>query len=257
MKSAVKPIHPRRDEKSRRPMSEIARELRRLKALPLRVDDEDERPKVAAVDRPVKRLDQLEPLRLTRHRLTQLLVRPAFEQAVLSCFVRVNTNGLSSGERPEHRIAQIVGVVELALGYLVDEIPTNLALRLRYNGELAAHELNDISNVAFTLPEFQLWYDWCVNQAIQPPTISLIARKKIELYNALQSEAKALALIKQTCTLTMRPPQRGGILERHGATYPWRLQRPPEATLAVAPAPASIPQEQLQLESELDESEAA
>ncbi|XP_001354651.2 RNA polymerase-associated protein Rtf1 [Drosophila pseudoobscura] len=247
MNSKAKPSL--RIEKSRRPISEIAQELRRLKASPLRIDDEKELPKPSVSDRPVKRLEQLEPVRLTRHRITQLLVRPAFEQAVTSCFVRVNVNG--QGEQPEYRIAEIVGVEELGLGYFVDGIPTNITLRLRYNSVPMLHELNDISNMAFSLPEFQLWCDYCVNQGISPPTNSVIARKKIELYNALQSEAKALALIKQTCTLNMRPAHRGGILERHGATYPWRLQRPREATLST-PKPPSNQDVELNLESESD-----
>ncbi|XP_017135465.1 RNA polymerase-associated protein Rtf1 [Drosophila miranda] len=240
-----------RIEKSRRPISEIAQELRRLKASPLRIDDEKELLKPSVSDRPVKRLDQLEPLRLTRHRITQLLVRPAFEQAVTSCFVRVNING--QGEQSEYRIAEIVGIEELGLGYFVDGIPTNITLRLRYHCEVMPHELNDISNMAFTLPEFQLWYDYCVNQGISPPTNSLIARKKIELYNALQSEAKSLALIKQTCSLNMRPAHRGGILERHGATYPWHLQHPTEATPSTL-KPPSNQNEELKVELELDES---
>ncbi|BFG00766.1 RNA polymerase-associated protein Rtf1 [Drosophila madeirensis] len=238
--------------KSRRQIANMKRELRSLKPLTLRVGDErDEQPqKPSLVDRPVKRLDQLEPVRLTRHRLIQLLLRPAHEQSVLGCFVRVRTS--VQGEPPIYHVAEIMDIKQVVLGYLVDELPTNIGLRLRYQGTVTTHELNDISNVSCTQPEFQLWYDWCVNQAIRPPTLGLVASKRMELHHALQSEAKAVALIKQGFTLIMRPVPRGGILERHGAKYPWRLQRPPQ--VEAQPEPQSQ-QEDLQLLSEMDESE--
>ncbi|KAH8335159.1 hypothetical protein KR074_004100, partial [Drosophila pseudoananassae] len=216
-------------EHVRRPQAEIVRELRRLKASPLRIEDENElwtgvQEKAPPPDIPLVTLEQLEPLRLTRHRISQLLVRPAFDQAVTGCFVRVNVN--TDEEKPEYRIAEVLGLTELDVGYKVGEIPTNKVLRLRYEDLIAYHEINHISNMAFTRDEFELWRDNCVNQAIDPPTTGMVARKKIELYNAMQSEAKAPALIRQNFTHAMRPPQRGGILERHGGVYPWKVQMP-------------------------------
>ncbi|KAH8280677.1 hypothetical protein KR018_002584, partial [Drosophila ironensis] len=211
----------------RRPAAEIVRELRHLRASPLRIDDENElwapgfeRP--PPPERPVATMEQLEPLRLTRYRISLLLVRPAFEQAVTGCFVRVNVN--HEGEQPEYRIGEILGLAEMEYGYKVDEVPTNYTLRLRYEDLIVQHEINDVSNLAFTREEFQLWQDNCVNQAIDPPTSGMVTRKKIELYNAMQCEAKALALIRQNFQHPLRPPQKGGILERHGSAYPWRLK---------------------------------
>ncbi|EDV34940.1 uncharacterized protein Dana_GF22456 [Drosophila ananassae] len=213
----------------RRPQAEIVRELRRLRASPLRIEDENElwtgtQEKPPPPDIPIATREQLDQLRLSRYRISQLLVRPAFEQAVTGCFVRVNVN--TDEEMPDYRIGEILGLAELDFGYKVDEIPTNIALRLRYEDLILQHEINDISNLAFTKDEFELWRDNCVNQAIDPPTTGMVARKRVELYNAMQSEAKALALIRQNFTHAMRPPQRGGILERHGGIYPWRVQMP-------------------------------
>ncbi|KAH8238574.1 hypothetical protein KR032_010571, partial [Drosophila birchii] len=213
----------------RRPASEIVRELRRLRSTPLRVDDDNElwtgnMERVPTPDVPVTSLEQLEPLRLTRHKISQLIVRPFFEQAVTGCFVRININ--HPDEVPEHRIAEILEILELDYGYKLDEIPTNLALKLRYDDLIVPHEITDVSNMAFTRDEFELWRDNLVHQAIQPPTTSMVTRKKIELYNAMQAEAKGLALIRQSFHLTIRPPEKGGILERHGGVYPWRLKKP-------------------------------
>ncbi|XP_017030134.1 RNA polymerase-associated protein RTF1 homolog [Drosophila kikkawai] len=216
-------------QRRRRPAAEIVRELRRLRSTPLRIEDDNEswtgnQEKVPPPDLPVTSLEQLEQIRLTRHRITMLIVRPFFEQAVTGCFVRVNIN--SALEQPEHRIAEILGLLELDYGYKLDEIPTNVALSLRYDDLVVPHEINDVSNMAFTRNEFELWRDNLVHQAIQPPTSSLVTRKKIELYNALQAEAKGLALVRQSFRLTIRPPEKGGILERHGGVYPWQLKQP-------------------------------
>ncbi|EDW81928.1 uncharacterized protein Dwil_GK25522 [Drosophila willistoni] len=229
----------------RRPTSEIVSELRRLRASPLRIDDETEswaigHERSPPPARPVRTLEQLEQLRLSRHRLEQLLLRPAFEQAVSNCFVRVHINAEATAEMPEYRIAEVITAVELSEGYYVDSpveaggkgnrngsLPTNMALRLRYDDVIKQHELTEISNMPFSRREFELWRDNCINQAIEPPTSETIARKKIELYNALNSEAKSIAMIQQAWTLPIRMPNRGDLLERHGAVYPWQLQRPP------------------------------
>jgi len=210
----------------RRPAAEIVRELRNLRASPLRIDDENESwvngyEKPPTPDLPVTSRDQLELLRLSRHRIGLLLVRPAFEQAVTGCFVRVNVSG--QGELPDHRIAEVLGICELDFGYKVEQIPTNVALRLRYDDLEMQHEINDVSNLNFTQEEFELWRDNCVNQAISPPTTHILTRKKVELYNALQLEAKPLSLIQRTFSFALRPQQKIGIMERHGVVYPWQL----------------------------------
>ncbi|KAH8368553.1 hypothetical protein KR084_012902 [Drosophila pseudotakahashii] len=229
-----------RFRRSRRPAAEIVRELRHLRSSPLRIDDEDEswmegHERPPTPDLPVASRDQLEQLRLSRHRIGMLLVRPAFEQAVTGCFVRVNVNGQE--ELPDYRIAEILGLGELDLGYQVGEIPTNVALRLRYEDLVMLHEINDVSNLAFTQEEFALWRDNCVNQALSPPTSHMVTRKKIELYNALQCEARALSLIQRTFSFALRPPQKCSIVERHGAVYPWRLKHP----LPLIPQPPPLP----------------
>ncbi|KAH8409171.1 hypothetical protein KR009_009814, partial [Drosophila setifemur] len=211
----------------RRSTSEIVRELKLLRASPLRFEEDDDlwtggQNKPPPPDYPLERREQLEKLRLSRYRISMLLVRPAFEQAVSGCYARVNING--EDELPKFRIAEILGLEELDFGYKVDEIPTNMALRLRYEDVVALHEINDVSNLEFTNREFEFWQDNCINQAIDPPTTGLVARKKIELYNAMQCEAKALTVIRQNFVHTLKPTQKRGILERHGRAYPWRLK---------------------------------
>ncbi|XP_017064260.1 RNA polymerase-associated protein Rtf1 [Drosophila eugracilis] len=227
--------------RTRRPVAEIIRELRHLRSSPLRINDENElwaegHERPPTPDLPIDSRDQLEQLRLSRHRIGLLLLRPmTFEQAITGCFVRVNING--PGELPNYRIAEILGVGELDYGYKVEDIPTNLTLRLRYEDLVVHHEITDVSNLPFTQEDFELWRDICINQAISPPTTHMVTRKKIELYNAQQCEAKPLSLIQRTFSLALRPPQKCGIMERHGAVYPWKLKHPSP----VVPEPPPMP----------------
>ncbi|ALC48198.1 CG12498 [Drosophila busckii] len=235
----------------RRPKSEIVRELRRLRSTPIRLDDEEPAATTllapaaaAAAARPLRSLEQLQALHLTRHRLEQLLGSSAFEQTALNCFVRLNIN---PGDVPaEHRIAEIVGIVHLPEGYYVGKLPTNIALQLRYEDVVLQHEFNVISNMAFTPDEFAYWRDNCVCQAIELPTTELLARKKLELYNALNGELRAASILLKTnsripTALPMRPVPRVSLLERFGGVYPWKLQRPPPIVQSDDAAPSSEP----------------
>ncbi|KAH8416357.1 hypothetical protein KR222_000269, partial [Zaprionus bogoriensis] len=235
------------ESRHRRPKSEILRELRRLSSQPTPAegeDDELDEMLAPPPSKPVRSLEQLDALRLTRHRIEQLLHCVNFEQAVRNCFVRLNIN--APNQTPEYRIAEIMGVEELSEGYYVGKTPTNIALHLRFEDLLERHELNDISNMAFTREEFDLWHDNCICQAIAWPTTDLIARKKLEIYNALNSETKSPVGLPQTkgllpLTIPIRPPPRGGLLERVGGVYPWKLQRPTPPTPPVPATPELNP----------------
>ncbi|XP_023174057.1 RNA polymerase-associated protein RTF1 homolog [Drosophila hydei] len=231
------------DHGRHRPKSEIVRELQRMRHLPMRVDEDavevDTEEGVTPASVPIRTLEQLDALRLTRHRIEQLLRCTNFELAVLSCFVRLNVNPMNVPL--EYRIAEIMGTTELAEGYYVGKTPTNIVLHLRYEDLVVKHELNDISNMAFTPEEFDYWHDNCICQGIEWPTIELISRKKVELYNALNSEGKLTSILKHTglmpLAMPMRPVPKGELLERMGGIYPWKLQRPPPPLPSPPPPP--------------------
>lgn len=211
-----------------RPQSEILHELRRLSMVPTTVDDDERDTQAGTVsNEPVRSLKDLNALRLTRYRIVQLLQCSNFEATIRDCFVRLNVN--ADSPIPDYRIAEIMSVERLSQGYYVGTTPTNIALHLRFEDLLERHELNDISNIAFTQEEFDLWYDNCICQAIDFPTTELIARKKLEIYNALNSGIK----VSYDISFPMRPPPRGSLLDRVGGVYPWKLQRPAVPQLPV------------------------
>ncbi|EDW05656.1 uncharacterized protein Dmoj_GI11152 [Drosophila mojavensis] len=240
------------EQRKHRPKSEIVWELQRMRSLPVRVDDDIGEVNVVVDELggpnatvPARTLVQLDALRLTRHRLEQLLRCNNFEATVRSCFVRLNVNPMTVPA--EYRIAEIMGTSELAEGYYVGKTPTNIVLHLRYEDLVEKHELNDISNMAFTTEEFDFWHDNCICQGYEWPTVELISRKKIEIYNALNSEGKLSSMLKQNgllpTAMPMRPVPKGGLLERSGRVYPWKLQRPPSPRSLL---PLPIPELQLQ-----------
>ncbi|EDV99696.1 GH12472 [Drosophila grimshawi] len=251
MQPLSRKVPPNEPQLRRRPKWEIVRELRHLRAQGSS-DDNDADDKMATLGilgtlttsgQPVQTLDQLDALRLTRHRIEQLLHSSSrFDQAVQSCFVRVNING--ANVPPEHRMAQIFNVAELPLGYYVGKTATNIVLHLRYENLCVSHELNDISNMAFTREEFDFWHDNCICQGIDWPTMELVARKKIELYNAFNSELKIGSMLRQKALLgfsmPMRPVPKGELLQRlGGGVYPWKLQRPAKEGEEAAAAAAA------------------
>lgn len=232
----------------RRPQSEIVRELRRLSTLPTPID-EDELDKPPPPSKPIESLELLNPLHLTRHRIEQLLQCEKFEETVSNCFVRLNVNE-ADNPTPDYRIAEIMCVERLSQGYYVDKMPTNIALHLRFEDLLERHELNDISNMPFTQEEFDLWHDNCICQAIDFPTTELVARKKLEIYNALNSGIKVSPLLTGPKAMPMRPLPRGSLPERIGGVYPWKLKGPTrQPTPPPMPLPALIPDPITQLET--------
>ncbi|TDG39494.1 hypothetical protein AWZ03_014084 [Drosophila navojoa] len=240
------------EQRKHRPKSEILWELQRMRSMPVRVDDDIGEVNVVVdvmggpkATMPARTLVQLDALRLTRHRLEQLLRCNNFEATVRNCFVRLNVTPMTVPA--EYRIAEIMGISELAEGYYVGKTPTNIVLHLRYEDLVEKHELNDVSNMAFTTEEFDFWHDNCICQGYEWPTLELISLKKIEIYNALNSESKFSSMLKQSGLLPvpipMRPEPKGGLLERSGRVYPWKLQRPPSPRTLL---PLPIPELQLQ-----------
>ncbi|XP_030386468.1 RNA polymerase-associated protein Rtf1 [Scaptodrosophila lebanonensis] len=212
-------------KKSRQETSRILQALKRLHSQSPQVDEDDRwsgQTKTSHRPRPLTSLDQLQELRLTRHRAQQLLMHPLFEQAVRGCFVRLNIKG--EGERPEFHVAEVMGVAELMVGYYVDTTPTNIVLLVRLDDAIAQYEINALSNLAFLPKEFDEWRATWARLALELPTTESVVRKKIELYNALNSEMKRATFLKQNWVMPQRPTPKGGLMQRKGGIYPWDLR---------------------------------
>lgn len=99
--------------------------------------------------------DELNKLRLSRHKMERFVHLPIFEKVVMNCFVRIsigNHNG-----RPVYRVAEICGVVETSKVYQLGKARTNKGIKLRHGGQERVFRLEFISNQDFSDSEFEKW----------------------------------------------------------------------------------------------------
>uniref|UniRef100_A0AC35GD79 Plus3 domain-containing protein n=1 Tax=Panagrolaimus sp. PS1159 TaxID=55785 RepID=A0AC35GD79_9BILA len=131
----------------------------------------------------VNRYEQLNEIRLSRHKLAKLCHTPFFDKTVLGCFVRIGVgqvNGLQV-----YRAAQVVAVVESAMVYNVDSTRTNKALRLKHGPDERVWRLEFISNSEITNNEYLKWRDAMKKAKLPLPTTDFIQKKRNDIISAL------------------------------------------------------------------------
>ncbi|XP_017054314.1 RNA polymerase-associated protein Rtf1 [Drosophila ficusphila] len=132
--------------------------------------------------------EDLNKLRLSRHKMERFVNLPIFESTVLNCFVRISIG--NNGQKPVYWVAEIVGVVETGKIYSLGTTRTNRGLRLKHGILERVFRLEFISNQEFTESEFNKWTQVCQQNHIQMPTIDLIATKQNDIKKALNYEFK-------------------------------------------------------------------
>ncbi|XP_015751507.1 PREDICTED: RNA polymerase-associated protein RTF1 homolog [Acropora digitifera] len=123
----------------------------------------------------VSRVDDLERIRISRHKLERWVHMPFFSKIVSGCFVRVGIG--SHGSRPVYRVAEIRDVVETAKIYSLGGTKTNKGLKLRHGDQERVFRLEFVSNQRFTETEFNRWLEECQSHDIPLPTLDDIDSK--------------------------------------------------------------------------------
>lgn len=134
--------------------------------------------------------DELNKLRISRHKMERFLPLPFFDQLVTNCFVRITIGNNNTNNQPVYRCAEIIGVVETAKIYTLGRHRTNKGLRLRHGGADRVFRLEFISNQDITDLEFTKWQEVCMTSSIEMPTLDIIDRKQQEMKDALVYEFK-------------------------------------------------------------------
>uniref|UniRef100_A0A1L8DH65 Putative paf1/rna polymerase ii complex n=1 Tax=Nyssomyia neivai TaxID=330878 RepID=A0A1L8DH65_9DIPT len=132
--------------------------------------------------------DELNKIRLSRHKMERFVHLPIFERVVTNCFVRIsigNHNG-----KPVYRVAEIVGIVETAKVYQLGKSRTNKGMRLRHGTQERVFRLEFISNQDFSESEFQKWRDVCACSDTELPTLELQQQKVRDIKEAMAYEYK-------------------------------------------------------------------
>ncbi|XP_066903278.1 RNA polymerase-associated protein RTF1 homolog [Halyomorpha halys] len=132
--------------------------------------------------------EELNKIRLSRHKMERFVHLPFFTRVVTGCFVRIgigNHNG-----KPVYRVAEISGVVETAKIYQLGNTRTNKGLKLRHGNQERVFRLEFISNQEFTEPEFLKWKDTLSSSNIQLPTLDNVESKMKDIKEAMIYEFK-------------------------------------------------------------------
>ncbi|XP_041669251.1 RNA polymerase-associated protein RTF1 homolog [Cheilinus undulatus] len=145
--------------------------------------DDDEKEETPPKSQPVSLPDELNRIRLSRHKLERWCHMPFFAKTVTGCFVRIGIGNNSS--KPVYRVAEIVDVVETAKVYQLGSTRTNKGLQLRHGGDTRVFRLEFVSNQEFTENEFMKWKEAMLDAGMQVPTLDEITKKEQSIKEAM------------------------------------------------------------------------
>uniref|UniRef100_A0A4W4HF68 RNA polymerase-associated protein RTF1 homolog n=1 Tax=Electrophorus electricus TaxID=8005 RepID=A0A4W4HF68_ELEEL len=146
-------------------------------------DEEEEKDVTPPRSQPVSLPEELNRIRLSRHKLERWCHMPFFAKTVTGCFVRIGIGNSSS--KPVYRVAEIVDVVETAKVYQLGSTRTNKGLQLRHGGDTRVFRLEFVSNQEFTENEFMKWKDAMIAGGMQIPTLDEITKKEQSIKEAV------------------------------------------------------------------------
>ncbi|TKC33507.1 hypothetical protein EI555_016275 [Monodon monoceros] len=132
---------------------------------------------------PVSLPEELNRVRLSRHKLERWCHMPFFAKTVTGCFVRIGIGNHNS--KPVYRVAEITGVVETAKVYQLGGTRTNKGLQLRHGSDQRVFRLEFVSNQEFTESEFMKWKEAMFSAGMQLPTLDEINKKELSIKEAL------------------------------------------------------------------------
>ncbi|XP_040054693.1 RNA polymerase-associated protein RTF1 homolog [Gasterosteus aculeatus] len=145
--------------------------------------DDDDKEETPPKSQPVSLPDELNRVRLSRHKLERWCHMPFFAKTVTGCFVRIGIGNSSS--KPVYRVAEIVDVVETAKVYQLGTTRTNKGLQLRHGGDTRVFRLEFVSNQEFMENEFMKWKEAMIVAGMQVPTLDEITKKEQSIKEAV------------------------------------------------------------------------
>ncbi|XP_070613326.1 RNA polymerase-associated protein RTF1 homolog [Erythrolamprus reginae] len=146
-------------------------------------DEEEEKEEIPPKSQPVSLPEELNRVRLSRHKFERWCHMPFFAKTVTGCFVRIGIGNHNS--KPVYRVAEITGVVETAKVYQLGATRTNKGLQLRHGNDQRVFRLEFVSNQEFTENEFMKWKEAMFSAGMQLPTLDEINKKEVSIKEAL------------------------------------------------------------------------
>uniref|UniRef100_A0A671XDF9 RNA polymerase-associated protein RTF1 homolog n=1 Tax=Sparus aurata TaxID=8175 RepID=A0A671XDF9_SPAAU len=127
---------------------------------------------------PVSLPDELNRVRLSRHKLERWCHMPFFAKTVTGCFVRIGIGNNS-------KLRLFRNGLETAKVYQLGSTRTNKGLQLRHGGDTRVFRLEFVSNQEFTESEFMKWKEAMIVAGMQVPTLDEITKKEQSIKEAL------------------------------------------------------------------------
>lgn len=150
--------------------------------------DSETRPGSSSRTQYVTTREQLNQIKLSRHKLERFVHLPFFKRIAIGCFVRIMI-GQHNG-RPVYRVCEVTDVVETAKIYQLGNTRTNKGLRLRHGSQERVFRLEFASNQEFSETEFTKWRQTCSLQGITAPTVEKWESKMRDIKEAISYEFK-------------------------------------------------------------------
>lgn len=125
-------------------------------------------------------------VRLSRHKLERFVHLPFFDRIAKGCFIRIGIG--QHNNMPVYRVAEITGVYETSKIYQLGNTRTNKGCRVRHGKGERVFRLEFVSNQEFTDGEYHKWIE-AVSMADTPmPTKDEITQKQSDIREALNYE---------------------------------------------------------------------
>ncbi|CAC5418897.1 RTF1 [Mytilus coruscus] len=132
--------------------------------------------------------EQLQKVRLSRHKIERWVHMPFFRKTVAGCYVRI---GIGNHEgRAVYRVAEIIDVVETAKVYQLGTTRTNKGLKLRHGHSERVYRLEFVSNQDYTDSEFFKWKEAMLLGGLTLPTVDDIEKKVKDIAEAANYKFK-------------------------------------------------------------------
>lgn len=127
--------------------------------------------------------EELNQIRLSRHKLEKWCHMPFFSKTVVGCFVKI---GIGSNDgRPVYRVAQVMEVLETAKVYQLGNTRTNKGLRLRHGSSDRVYRLEFVSNTDFSDSEFNKWVSTMAEEGCNLPSVYDVEQKVRDMKDAI------------------------------------------------------------------------
>lgn len=149
-------------------------------------DTERFRKSPSKVQKYIETQEDLEPIRLSRHKMERFVHLPFFKKLSAGCFVRIGIG--QHQNRSVYRAAEIVDVVETGKVYNVGSVRTNAGVKLKFGKQERVFRLEFVSNQPITPQEFAKWKATCEDSHMALPTLDFVKTKQAEIKKAMNYE---------------------------------------------------------------------